>query len=130
MSEGSPRIGTQGRARTNLRRLPRPEVPFNQGWYSFAMTRKPGRNAATNHPTLFEMEKTATAPAAAIKAAAERICEAPGLLLGTSSFTASGWSGTLYPEGLKPADSSHTTRVSSGVLRSIAHITPHRPRQR
>src|SRR5580704_6648333 len=26
MSEGSPRIGTQGRARTNLRRLPRPEV--------------------------------------------------------------------------------------------------------
>jgi hypothetical protein len=91
------------------------------------MTRKPGRNAATNHPTLFEMEKTATAPAAAIKAAAERICEAPGLFLGTSSFTASG---TFYPEGLKPADSSHTTRVSSGVLRSIAHITPHRPRQR
>jgi len=45
-------------------------------------------------------------------------------------FTASGWSGTFYPEGLKPADSSHTTRVSSGVLRSIAHITPHRPRQR
>jgi uncharacterized protein YecE (DUF72 family) len=55
-------------------------------------------------PTLFEMEKTATAPAAAIKAAAERICEAPGLFLGTSSFTASGWSGTFYPEGLKPAD--------------------------
>src|SRR5580704_4512795 len=26
MSEGSPRIGTQGRARPNLRRLPRPEV--------------------------------------------------------------------------------------------------------
>jgi uncharacterized protein YecE (DUF72 family) len=28
----------------------------------------------------------------------------PPILLGTSSFTAAGWSGSFYPRGLKPSD--------------------------
>ena len=28
----------------------------------------------------------------------------PPILLGTSSFTASGWNGSFYPQGMKPSD--------------------------
>jgi len=28
----------------------------------------------------------------------------PPILLGTSSFTASGWAGSFYPKGMRPAD--------------------------
>jgi uncharacterized protein YecE (DUF72 family) len=28
----------------------------------------------------------------------------PPILLGTSSFTASGWNGSFYPRGMKPSD--------------------------
>jgi uncharacterized protein YecE (DUF72 family) len=34
----------------------------------------------------------------------ERPCGEPGLLLGTSAFTANGWVGSFYPEGLSPQD--------------------------
>jgi uncharacterized protein YecE (DUF72 family) len=30
--------------------------------------------------------------------------ESPRIYLGTSSFTAAGWSGSFYPKGLKPAE--------------------------
>ena len=28
----------------------------------------------------------------------------PAILLGTSSFTATGWEGSFYPKGMRPAD--------------------------
>jgi uncharacterized protein YecE (DUF72 family) len=34
----------------------------------------------------------------------ERPYSEPGLLLGTSSFTANGWSGAFYPPAMKPRD--------------------------
>jgi hypothetical protein len=34
----------------------------------------------------------------------ERPYSLPGILLGTSAFTANGWQGSFYPAGMKPAD--------------------------
>src|SRR5258705_397662 len=34
----------------------------------------------------------------------ERPYYEPGLLLGTSAFTAAGWEGSFYPAGMKPRD--------------------------
>ena len=34
----------------------------------------------------------------------ERPYSEPGLLLGTSAFTANGWPGAFYPPGMKPRD--------------------------
>ena len=31
----------------------------------------------------------------------------PHILIGTSAFTAAGWEGAFYPEGMKPADYLH-----------------------
>jgi len=53
-------------------------------------------------PSLFELDKEeAVAPATAQEA--PRPFEIPGtqILLGTSSFTASGWQGSFYPKGMK-----------------------------
>src|SRR5216683_7888146 len=39
------------------------------------------------------------------------------ILLGTSSFTATGWQGSFYPKGLRPAD-----YLSVEVLRVVAEV--------
>ena len=54
--------------------------------------------------TLFEMGKPEENDSRVGKFEIERPFYEPGLLLGTSSFTASGWSGSFYPIGMKPAD--------------------------
>jgi len=56
------------------------------------------------NPTLFEMEKLEEAQKPASSRAVERPCSLPGILLGTSSFTASGWEGSFYPKGMRSAD--------------------------
>jgi uncharacterized protein YecE (DUF72 family) len=58
----------------------------------------------THQPTLFEMDKLATADDHVAKINIERPYLAPALLLGTSSFTATGWQGTFYPKGMKSSD--------------------------
>jgi uncharacterized protein YecE (DUF72 family) len=55
-------------------------------------------------PTLFEMGKLEEAGRLANALQVERPYSEPGLYLGTSSFTASGWSGSFYPTGMKSAD--------------------------
>jgi len=52
------------------------------------------KTESTSQPTLFQLRAE---PAAR---ESERH-EIPGILLGTSSFTATGWLGTFYPEGMK-----------------------------
>ena len=56
------------------------------------------------NPTLFEMEKLGEAAKPASEQRIERPYSQPGLLLGTSSFTAKGWEGTFYPSGMKSQD--------------------------
>jgi len=53
-----------------------------------------------NAPTLFELRAE---PEHAERQKAEKL-EIPGLLLGTSSFTARGWEGTFYPRGMNSRD--------------------------
>jgi uncharacterized protein YecE (DUF72 family) len=55
-------------------------------------------------PTLFEMGKLEEAGKLANLLHVARPYDEPGLLLGTSAFTASGWPGSFYPVGMKPAD--------------------------
>jgi uncharacterized protein YecE (DUF72 family) len=60
--------------------------------------------APIKDPTLFEMGKLEEAGRLDVAPRVERPYAEPGLYLGTSSFTASGWSGSFYPTGMKSAD--------------------------
>jgi hypothetical protein len=48
-------------------------------------------------PTLFELQKPLEP--------ASRPFSLPGIFLGTSSFTATGWEGSFYPLGMRSKDS-------------------------
>jgi len=56
--------------------------------------------------TLFELDKSDQAVASATEQEIVRPFEIPGtqILLGTSSFTASGWEGSFYPKGMRSTD--------------------------
>jgi hypothetical protein len=54
--------------------------------------------------SLFEMDTVETTTNLIGKLEVERPFFEPGLLLGTSSFTATGWQGMFYPEGTKSSD--------------------------
>ena len=56
------------------------------------------------HPTLFEMEKLDLAAGLTSQPKIERLYSLPGILLGTSAFTASGWEGSFYPKGMRSTD--------------------------
>jgi uncharacterized protein YecE (DUF72 family) len=56
------------------------------------------------NPTLFPMEKLEGAEKHASSPAVERPYSLPGILLGTSAFTADGWQGSFYPPGMKSRD--------------------------
>jgi uncharacterized protein YecE (DUF72 family) len=56
-----------------------------------------------SQPSLFELGRTAeVVPQTNLQP--ERLFDDPHLLLGTSAFTASGWSGSFYPAGMKSPD--------------------------
>ena len=61
-------------------------------------------NITPSSPTLFEMGKPEQINKSIADAPAARRYDIPNLYLGTSSFTASGWAGTFYPEGMKSAE--------------------------
>ena len=54
-------------------------------------------------PTLFQMEKLDQAVEPG-ELKIERPYSLPGILLGTSAFTADGWHGSFYPPGMKSRD--------------------------
>jgi uncharacterized protein YecE (DUF72 family) len=55
-------------------------------------------------PTLFQMEKLDRAAEHSPEPKFERPYSLPGILLGTSAFTANGWQGSFYPPGMKSRD--------------------------
>jgi len=55
-------------------------------------------------PTLFQMEKLEKGAEPASQLNVERPYSLPGILLGTSAFTANGWQGSFYPSGMKSRD--------------------------
>jgi uncharacterized protein YecE (DUF72 family) len=56
----------------------------------------------------------------------DRDSDPSNILLGTSAFTADGWSGSFYPPGLRPADylSFYATRFRTVELDSTFYRTP------
>jgi uncharacterized protein YecE (DUF72 family) len=66
-------------------------------------SRRPKVEAIRN-PTLFEMEKSEEPGKPADTLQVERPCSLPGILLGTSAFTAAGWEGSFYPQGMPSRD--------------------------
>jgi uncharacterized protein DUF72 len=50
----------------------------------------------------------------------------PPILLGTSSFTATGWQGSFYPKGLRPADylSYYARHFDTVEIDSTFYATP------
>ncbi len=68
------------------------------------MTPKRPRVEPIRNPTLFEMDKLEQAGRLVNSLNVERPYSEPGLLLGTSAFTANGWAGAFYPPGMKPHD--------------------------
>src|SRR5712671_1825176 len=56
------------------------------------------------NPTLFDMEKLEDAAKPASELTIDRSFSLPGILLGTSAFTAAGWEGSFYPRGMQSRD--------------------------
>jgi uncharacterized protein YecE (DUF72 family) len=56
------------------------------------------------NPTLFPMEKLEQAATLPNAATSDRSYSLPGILLGTSAFTAAGWEGSFYPRGMQSGD--------------------------
>jgi uncharacterized protein YecE (DUF72 family) len=67
------------------------------------MAKRP-RVEPIRNPTLFEMDKPEQAGRLVNSLNVERPYSEPGLLLGTSAFTANGWAGAFYPPSMKPHD--------------------------
>ena len=78
------------------------------------------------NPTLFEMEKLERAPQLENSLKVERPYSEPGLLLGTSSFTADGWQGSFYPPGMQTGNflSYYATQFKTVEIDSTYYGTP------
>jgi hypothetical protein len=77
-------------------------------------------------PTLFETEKSEQAGNLANSLSVERPFSLPGILLGTSAFTAAGWPGSFYPQGLQPRDflPYYATQFGTVEVDSTFYRTP------
>jgi uncharacterized protein YecE (DUF72 family) len=77
-------------------------------------------------PTLFETEKLEQAGNLANSLSVERPFSLPGILLGTSAFTAAGWPGSFYPQGLQPRDflPYYATQFGTVEVDSTFYRTP------
>ena len=78
---------------------------------------------AIRDPTQFQLEK-ASELAGMLRL--DRPFAAPGILLGTSAFTAAGWQGSFYPAGMKPTNflSYYATQFATVEVDSTFYRTP------
>jgi uncharacterized protein YecE (DUF72 family) len=74
-------------------------------------------------PTLFQMEEAAELAA---EPKIDRPYSLPGILLGTSAFTANGWQGSFYPPGMKSRDflSFYATQFATVEIDSTFYGCP------
>ena len=68
------------------------------------------------NPTLFEMEKLEKAAELTSQPKIERPYSMPRILLGTSAFTAAGWEGSFYPQGMQSRQFLCVMRLSAALL--------------
>ena len=83
----------------------------------------PSRIEPIRDPTLFQLEK-AQQLASTLKV--DRPYSIPGIFLGTSAFTAAGWEGSFYPQGMKPRDflTYYATQFGTVEVDSTFYRTP------
>jgi uncharacterized protein YecE (DUF72 family) len=88
--------------------------------------RKRPKLQPAGHPTLFEMSKPGQPAPPPNPLHVERPYVAPGLLLGTSSFTADGWQVSFYPPGTQPRNflSYYATQFNTVEIDSTYYGTP------
>ena len=77
-------------------------------------------------PTLFQMEKLDQPTELTSEPKIERPYSLPGILLGTSSFTATGWQGSFYPQGMRSRDflSYYASKFQTVEIDSTFYGTP------
>lgn len=75
-------------------------------------------------PGLFDMEEIEKVGAS--QPQMERPYSVPGIFLGTSSFTATGWRGSFYPQGMRPRDflSYYASKFQAVEIDSTFYGTP------
>jgi hypothetical protein len=78
-----------------------------------AMVGKRPRVEPIRQPNLFEMEKLGQAADLTSQLKIDRPYSLPGILLGTTAFTAAGWEGSFYPTGTRQSGPSRTQRPKS-----------------
>jgi len=80
----------------------------------------------SGHPTLFEINKLDDPVPPVIPRNPDRPYVQPGLLLGTSSFTADGWQLSFYPPGTPPRNflSYYATQFNTVEIDSTYYGTP------
>jgi uncharacterized protein DUF72 len=80
------------------------------------------RNSDIRQSTLFDLKKIDTPVPPNI----ERPFSLSGILLGTSSFTAAGWEGSFYPQGMRSRDflSYYATQFQTVEIDSTFYGTP------
>jgi uncharacterized protein YecE (DUF72 family) len=78
------------------------------------------RRVKITQPTLFDIGEPES------RNKGERPYEAEGLFLGTSAFTANGWSGSFYPAGMKPNEylSFYASKFRTVEIDSTYYGTP------
>ena len=88
------------------------------------MNPKPPKVEPIRNPTLFEMEKLEETEKLASSPTVERPYSLPGILLGTSAFTANGWGGSFYPRGMQSRDflSYYATQFATVEVASTEHL--------
>ncbi len=87
------------------------------------MAPKPPRVEPIRDPTPFQLEQ---AQQLASKLRVDRPFSIPGILLGTSAFTAAGWEGSFYPRGIQSRDflSYYATQFGTVEVDSTFYRTP------
>ena len=86
---------------------------------------KSSRSKKKWQPTLFKIEKLEVAEPADVPKI-ERPYSLPGILLGTSSFTAKGWTSPFYPPSMKSRDylSYYSTQFATVEIDSTFYRCP------
>jgi uncharacterized protein YecE (DUF72 family) len=94
--------------------------------YNPAVKPKRSKVECIGHPTLFEMDKLEEVGRLASALDVVRPYSEPGLLLGTSAFTAAGWESSFYPSGMKPRDylSYYASQFKTVEVDSTFYGTP------
>ena len=88
--------------------------------------KKSERVEQIRQPTLFQMEKLDQTAEITGEPKIDRPYSLPGILLGTSAFTANGWEGSFYPPGMKSRDflSYYATQFPTVEVDSTFYGTP------